>query len=370
MNTKSPKIYKITAVLVAILAACAIVDILYVPVIKPLWVVSCPFLIAIAFAFLLSPIIEYLEEKKFSRTMGVITVSLVFIIIFTLIVTLIIPKAIDQSLELAQSFIKDDTLYTKISSTINSSQHILKQFKAEDLSATITDAIKASSSKIAGYIGNVLVDFLGKISWIIIIPLTTIWLLKDFNYIGAKAKCFIPKQYRSKMTYIICEVGSVFAKYFRGLIVVGLFFGIITTIVFTLFGIKFAIILGIASSILYLIPYIGLFFIIVAMLICTMLQSLSLGSIIALVCILIVLNAIFDMVITPNIAGGAVGVHPILSLFALMLGGQFMGVLGMIIAVPLAASCQIILASFFPQIRDTINMKDGRYILPNNTKKE
>ena len=69
-------------------------------------------------------------------------------------------------------------------------------------------------------------------------------------------------------------------------------------------------------------------------------------------------SAIFDLLVTPKVVGGSVGVHPLLTLFSLMLGAQLLGILGMVIAVPVAASIQVALAHFYPQILDDLRAAD------------
>jgi len=68
----------------------------------------------------------------------------------------------------------------------------------------------------------------------------------------------------------------------------------------------------------------------------------------------VVLNQVFDMILTPRILGGAVGLHPVLSIFALMAGGTLYGIPGMVLAVPIAASIQVVLCQFFPKLGEPL----------------
>jgi predicted PurR-regulated permease PerM len=65
---------------------------------------------------------------------------------------------------------------------------------------------------------------------------------------------------------------------------------------------------------------------------------------------LAVINQVFDQVITPRIVGGLVGLHPVVSLFALTAGGELFGLAGLILAVPIAASIQVVILSLWPQL--------------------
>ena len=67
------------------------------------------------------------------------------------------------------------------------------------------------------------------------------------------------------------------------------------------------------------------------------------------------MNQIFDLFISPKVLGKSVGLHPVLSLFAMLAGGQLFGFVGMILAVPLGASVQEIIFEIFPILKKPIN---------------
>jgi len=70
--------------------------------------------------------------------------------------------------------------------------------------------------------------------------------------------------------------------------------------------------------------------------------------------VLAALNQVFDLVITPRVIGGQVGLHPVASLFALMVGGGLFGLPGMLLAVPVAASLRVVLTKFYPRMFEPI----------------
>ena len=65
---------------------------------------------------------------------------------------------------------------------------------------------------------------------------------------------------------------------------------------------------------------------------------------------LLLLNQVFDNLIMPRVVGGGVGLHPVIALFALLLGGQLFGLWGMLLSVPIAASIQVVLYRLFPRL--------------------
>ena len=75
---------------------------------------------------------------------------------------------------------------------------------------------------------------------------------------------------------------------------------------------------------------------------------------------------LFDLVVTPKVVGGNVGVHPVLMLFSLALGARLFGVVGMVAAVPIAAAFQVALGQYYPRIHDDLRARSHPTIKPSD----
>ena len=147
-------------------------------------------------------------------------------------------------------------------------------------------------------------------------------------------------------------MGAVFGRYVRGMLTVALIFSFVSSIMLSIFGLNYALVFGVLSGLFYLVPYVGVAALAIAVIITALVQSggemsysLLLGGYIFVQSFII-----FDLLITPRIVGKSVGVHPVLTLFALSLGAKFFGVVGMILAVPIVAAIQVAIGQFYPQI--------------------
>lgn len=150
-------------------------------------------------------------------------------------------------------------------------------------------------------------------------------------------------------------IGHIFSEYLRGLLIVSALYDVMTLLL--LLGLSlfhpdiagYALLVAVAGDLLYSVPYLGP---LVTALI-TFLVAFAAGGIgfgFAGVGATLVLNQIFDNIITPRIVGGGVGLHPVMSLFALTLGGALFGLWGLLLSVPIAASLQAILFRLFPKL--------------------
>ena len=358
MNTENyPRVFIIAAFLVALVAGIWTILLLYSPIIQPILTVAPPFIIALILAFLLAPVIDKLEKKGISRGIGVSIVGLAFLIVFVLVALLLVPKAVDQAKDLAANYpdyVKQAE--SSVNSFLHRSEPILRKLRlptnAREWVSRFSDQLATAGGKGASLAAFALGSAFSRISWLVIIPLATLWLLKDFDHLSAKIARLTPERHRERFTFICSEVGSVFVRYFRGMIIVAMLFSIVVTITLIACGLHYGLIIGVLSGLLYIVPYVGLAAIIIFTVLAALLQPMGIAMALVLAGALIAINSVFDMVITPRIAGGSVGVHPVLSLFALALGAQLFGVIGMIAAVPVAASVQVIIGQLYPQVKE------------------
>ncbi len=207
------------------------------------------------------------------------------------------------------------------------------------------------------YISGALGSALSKILWVIFIPISTLWFLRDMDYIRAKGIHFTPDRHRDRVLSLSGAVGDVFAKYIRGMAAVAILYSCVSMAVLAGCQLQYGLIIGAISGLLYLIPYIGVLTTALATGIAATIQTPDNPAypILLMVWLLVQSFVIFDLIITPKLVGGSVGVHPVLALFSLALGARLFGVVGMITAVPVAAALQVALGQLYPKINDRVD---------------
>lgn len=163
------------------------------------------------------------------------------------------------------------------------------------------------------------------------------------------------------MGHVGSDVGGVFSDYLRGLLIVCALYGVTT--IGVLYGLsifhhslaQYALLVGAAAGVLFAVPYLGslttalvTFIVAYAAAAGDHQSGLAFGGI--AVGATLVVNQVFDNVVTPRVVGGGVGLHPILALFALVIGGELFGITGMLLSVPIAGSVQAILFRLYPRL--------------------
>jgi len=324
-----------------------------------------PFLIAFFLAALLDPVVTRLQRRGYPRARAVALIYLLVFLNLLLAGFLVVPAAMRQVGELGQNIQwyqrnllrQTDGLYERFKRPLAALG--VKKNPIHDRSGPVAQAasglLEGLKRSVAGLAGQVL--------WLIIIPLSLFYFLMDFQALRAKLISLAPPSYREHLDRMSAEIVEIFSQYARSLAIVCVFYALGACILFYWLGLRYALFLGILAGVLYAVPYIGPAVAIGSAGIIALMMNpvmlwptgivLSPGAYAALVVALFVaMHLAFDYVVTPRVVGGSVGLHPVVNIFALMCGATLFGVWGMLLAVPVAASIQMLLIYFFPRLAE------------------
>ena len=334
-----------------------------------------PFLIAFALAALLDPGIRAAERRGRSRVQTILTIYAFALLSVTLFFVLIIPPARSQFESVSRNY---DAYYgnaqQKLELLLEQNKPTLRRLnireeRVQDFFSSKPGQegwVRRTTNGLIGGITLFLQDAASKLFWLIIIPIAGFLFMRDFPLIRGRAISLCPEIYQDEIDKISIGIVDVFSRYIKGLARICLLYGTTMCVVFWVLGLKYWLFMGLLAGILYAMPYVGqlitataaggiaysmdthnaLFFLTV--------NPNSMGYAIACVITVIVLNNVFDQIIYPNIVGESVGLHPVLSIFALASGATLFGIWGMLLAVPVAASIQIIFSFCFPKMTQPV----------------
>jgi predicted PurR-regulated permease PerM len=210
---------------------------------------------------------------------------------------------------------------------------------------------------------NYVTSLLGKLLWLVLIPIIAFFAMVDLPRIRQRMLDMIPRGSRPSVQSLLRALGVVWTGYLKGLTTVAILYGITMAVLFTLLGLRYSIVLGTLAGLLYLVPYIGALSIALTSGLVAFFggegQVLWLFAVTAhswkytllVVGTAMVVNTLFDQLLVPRIVGGSVGLHPIASIFALIVGAKLFGIWGMLLAMPVAASLWIVVLALFPSLR-------------------
>ncbi|MGN0144222.1 MAG: AI-2E family transporter [Clostridium sp.] len=179
----------------------------------------------------------------------------------------------------------------------------------------------------------------------------SIYLLKDSEYfIGLFKKIYYlifgERKSGKKIHYVCSVLHSSFGEFIRGQLLEALAVGILSSIALKIAGIKYSFIIGTIAGISNMIPYVGPIVGTVLAAIMGLLSGSPIKILYAIIAMLIV-QQIDNHLLAPQIVGNSVGLHPVFTMMAILIGGNIGGLLGMLISVPLAAALKILLSTWY-----------------------
>jgi predicted PurR-regulated permease PerM len=310
-----------------------------------------PLILAIAIAYLLTPIVILLQ-KKMRRVFAVTITYIIFIGIIFTIFFFIIPIIIDQFRTFIDKFPAYIENLTKIindflqnSVLIKSAENLIgKEIIPRDVSSItqyLISSINLEEIDIFQRATTVGMLVFNTVLYLIVGPLLGIYILNYTDKIKTTFIKIIPKRFKNQTTIILERINKVAGRYVRGQILVSIIVGILCTIVLLVLKVDFAILLGSIAGLLNMIPLLGP--IIGAIPAALTALFISPPKALLVILLFIAVQQIDNYIISPNIMKYQVRVHPGIIIFSLMAGGALFGIWGLLIAVPTVAILQEIL---------------------------
>ncbi len=332
-----------------LLVAAVVLYLAYV--VRDIWV---PLILAFLIATVLDPIVDRLELRGWTRAAAASLIYGVFLAVLVTAIVLAYPHIVTQAGQIQAGFVSKfpdtSTAGLKTSFANLGVKSPLSDFLIKVYQGTL--GTFKSSNRMAEYGLAVATNLI----WLVIIPIISFYALRDYHLILAKGLLLVPKEKRDLVQTAVSETTGIFGKYLRGMGIVSLLNGFATWALLFIFHIPSALLIGILALFLYNIPYLG---------------AIAINALIAAVsflaggvheCLVVtgiglfMHNVMFDQVISPRILGGHVGLHPILSIIALLVGNLLLGIVGMILAVPVAACIQIAVLAVVPKLSHEIDI--------------
>jgi len=309
-----------------------------------------PFLLALAVAYLLSPLVGKLERRRVPRGLAILLVTLppVAGVIALLVlagpqiwtqavaVVNVMPRFAATTLDFLNSLRARLEALTFLSGAQRGWIHDLD---AEQLSALLQENADGLLRGFADWglaflrqLGTI-VGFLG---YLVVTPVVAFYLLRDWQPLLRFLEDLIPPARRPPVVAFISEYDEALGKFFRGQLLEAMLVGVLTGGGLAILGVPSALLLGVIAGLCNLVPYIGMVISILPALVVALTMPSPLDGLLRVGGVFLVVQFIDGSVTGPRIVGGSVGLHPVVTMLALAFGGAVLGFAGLLLAVPLA----------------------------------
>lgn len=328
-----------------------------------------PLFIGLIISYLLNPLVTLIDKKlmqkvffrvpedplkaeKRRKLSRFISVLLTFIIVLAAIAAIIYGFAVMIVGQLV--FTNFSTTFNNVLQTFLSYEVELKQWVSQNfpdgfLSEKVMDA---SNSVISWFSENfsastavsVISGAVGSVVNFVIGAIVSIYLMKDKDFFLSIWRKFLhlvlPQRANAAVTETLNEVNGVLSQFVRGALLDAVFVAILSSIGLSIVGLDFAVFIGVFAGIANVIPYFGPLIGMIPAFLIGWLTSDFLHGVLA-VLVLVIVQQIDSNIIYPKVVGSSTGLHPLAVLLAVSVFGYFGGIIGMILAVPIAGILQV-----------------------------
>ncbi|GIQ64054.1 UPF0118 membrane protein YrrI [Paenibacillus cisolokensis] len=305
--------------------------------------VLAPFLIAMIISYVLNPIVSMLNVRKMPRTIAVLLIYAVFGFAIAVVLVNLIPMVLEQLEELNRHVPELTVRAQDIVSDLNNNS-LLPESVRTGINNSLYQMEKRLSAAIFDFVNNI-GAMLNALFIAFIIPFLAFYILKDFEVFERTVITFVPKSHRKGAVRLLKDIDSALGSYIRGQFFVCVIVGTLAYIGYLLIGMPYALLLAGIVAITNIIPYLGPFFGAAPALIVA--STLSVKMMLLVVVVNTVCQILEGNVVSPQVVGRTLHMHPLTIIFALLVGGEIAGIVGMILAVPIFAALKVIFQHIF-----------------------
>jgi predicted PurR-regulated permease PerM len=296
---------------------------------------------ALFIALGIEPIVAFLERRKLPRWAALLIVLAALLGFLALLIWMIVPIIIDQSTQL----VKEVTRFVNSGKAVDWYEGLKDQFPAIDFDSALQQAWDYVQKNVGGITGGIVQAGVGIVSGffgVVIVLILTLYFVASLNNIKRATYQLVPASQRARFSDLAEQISDSVGKYVIGQVALALCNGILSAIFLTIIGAPFPLLLAVIAFMFSLIPLVGTITGSVIIVLLSLLLASPLTALVAAIWYVIYMQ-IEAYVLSPNIMNRAVSVPGAVVVIAALAGGSLLGILGALIAIPVAASMLLII---------------------------
>ena len=299
-------------------------------------------LIALIFSYLLDPFVNRMQAAGIDRTLAITITLTTVLLIVVWISTSIIPLVANRMAVLTRQLHTDNLIMiaNQIEIHLRSNFDFIPQGYLRDNVAVFVEDL-FNFGRLSEVVGDLIGIFTNLFAAFLIIPFATFFFLKDGHKIRRDILQLVPNKYFETTLSLVDKIETRLGYYFRSVIIQCTIVGIVSWLTLSVAGLNNSASVGIAIGVANSIPYFGP---IIGYLLSIVVSIIETGDFsLVIPCILAVMFAqiLDNVVLQPLIFSKSADIHPVAILFIIMIGAQTAGILGMLVAIPIATVIKI-----------------------------
>lgn len=322
--------------------------------------VLLPFVLGIAIAYLLNPLVVSFKRIKIARRPATMIILSIFFFCVAVFLALLLPVLYRQALGLAADIPGYvDTLWTLVEPYSHQAMQVAgfessALNNAGDLGALLKDHAGTAVNIVHRVLDGVAAGgqaIFGLISVMVFTPIVAYFVMVEWDHMTQWVEDLLPRDHKNTIINLLSQINIKLSGFVRGQISVAFILGIAYAVALSIAGLKYGFLIGLGAGLLSIIPMVGSTLGLVVSIAVAWFQSGALSYVAIIGGIFVIGQVIEGNILSPKIVGDSVGLHPLWVFFALLAGGALFGILGMLLAVPVAAVAGVLLAFAITQYK-------------------
>ncbi|MCD2138709.1 AI-2E family transporter [Salinicoccus halitifaciens] len=309
------------------------VQVVFEPLFTIIATIFIPVLLGGLLYYITQPIQSFLEKRKAKRLTAILAVFLIILIVINILVMVIVPVISDQIQNLVQRMPALQRDFQNILAFLSSQREELPfDVDIEGFTENLLDQSGEIVSNIASNAISILTSTVSVILTLVLVPFFYFFMLKDHEkFVPAMVSPFsgTVKQFLTEWLY---DVDRTLRSFIQGQVLVSFILGVILYIGYTIIGLEYALLLGMLALFLNVIPFIGPWLAFAPAGILALIQSPIMFVWVAI--ITLIAQQIESNLITPNVMGQSLKLHPLTVIVVVLAAGNIAGFIGMLVAIP------------------------------------
>ncbi len=298
-----------------------------------------PFLAALIISYILQPVVELLHRRRMPRVAAIFCIYMTFAILVVVAALNAVPVITRQVTQLANNLPAITAQISHWMDMMNSQKQYLPntvRVGLENALAQVEHRFETAPTGVFSFISSTI----NAVFLAFMVPFLVFYILKDARTIGSAIVRVVPQKYKHRTRALLIGIDQTLGSYIRGQFLVMLAIGVLAFIGYLIIGMPYALLLALFLAITDIIPYIGpIIGIAPAVLIAL---TVSPALLIKVVIVNIIVQQCEGNLLSPQIMGRTLKLHPMAIVAALLIGGELAGLVGLILAVPVLAVLKVV----------------------------
>jgi len=322
---------------------------LFSPITQFVNFIAFPIIATVILYYLVAPVINKLDQRGINKRISIIGLFIVIVLLIIWGVSYLVPIIQNQT----RSFMDNIPVYMETLERMDIDSPFIPNISSylEDFNLSmITEQINPIITSTFGSLSNVIGTITQLATGLVMIPILLYYILVDGEKIPNTILYYIPTKYRVSARRILYRGNYQVSQYIRGQILVATIVGIMFGIGYTFIGLDYGVTLAVISALLNVIPYLGTFIAVVPALIIGLLTSPLMF--VKVIIVLVIEQTIEGRIVSPQILGNSLKIHPVTILLILVGAGHIFGLTGVILGVPGYAVIKVVVSELYDVFRE------------------